>query len=299
MDDEYIARNRRSQAARNGSLGGGGDSQDGTRASPLLGAYLDGPSWIGHASHNGDLSNYPRPTPSRPTSNGARGQEVTNETAAALFQSQINNPGDALHLLLEAADRTGDLDGNEPLSPEEKHHGKKQNQRGSQAKAAIIASYIDPEITYDSGKDPDSPVYRTALQLWSRLRFVRAGWFTAKEAIEYINYYYEHMAPLAPISPPNFSSSRDHEQLLTEEPMLTVTLLTIAARYKPLEGPGGRSRSFLVHENLWTYLQGMITRMFWGQEQFGGGFCGAGAHRRWMRAGPITGGFRNLGTVER
>ena len=80
--------------------------------------------------------------------------------------------------------------------------------------------------------------------------------------------------------------------------MLTVTLLTIASRYKRLTGPGGQTRSFKIHEQLWAYLQGMITRMFWGQEQFGGGFCGAG-RRRPSQANDAKGGLRSLGTIER
>ncbi|KAL8952781.1 MAG: hypothetical protein Q9222_001328 [Ikaeria aurantiellina] len=51
----------------------------------------------------------------------------------------------------------------------------------------------------------------------------------------------------------------------------------------------------MVHERLWSYLQNMITRMFWGQEQFGGGFCGAGTRRP---KPVVKGGLRTLGTIE-
>ncbi|KAL8907941.1 MAG: hypothetical protein Q9207_001087 [Kuettlingeria erythrocarpa] len=51
----------------------------------------------------------------------------------------------------------------------------------------------------------------------------------------------------------------------------------------------------MVHERLWSYLQNMITRMFWGQEQFGGGFCGAGPRRAKTT---VRGGLRTLGTIE-
>lgn len=39
----------------------------------------------------------------------------------------------------------------------------------------------------------------------------------------------------------------------------------------------------------------MITRMFWGQEQFGGGFCGAGSRKP---KSTVKGGLRTLGTIE-
>ena len=77
--------------------------------------------------------------------------------------------------------------------------------------------------------------------------------------------------------------------------MLVVTMLTIASRYKQLPGPGSKSRSYMVHERLWNYLQNMISRMFWGQEQFGGGFCGAGSRKL---KSPLKGGLRTLGTIE-
>lgn len=80
--------------------------------------------------------------------------------------------------------------------------------------------------------------------------------------------------------------------------MLTVTVLAIASRYMELSGPGGKTRSFMIHERLWSYLQSMITRMFWGQEQFGGGFCGAGT-RRPGQPDSGKGGLRTLGTIER
>ncbi|KAI4163394.1 MAG: hypothetical protein LQ342_002901 [Letrouitia transgressa] len=50
----------------------------------------------------------------------------------------------------------------------------------------------------------------------------------------------------------------------------------------------------MIHERLWNYLQNMISRMFWGQEQFGGGFCGAGSRHKSV----LKGGLRNLGTIE-
>jgi hypothetical protein len=43
---------------------------------------------------------------------------------------------------------------------------------------------IDPELTRrDLAADPG---YAEALKAWARFRFVRAGWFTAQEAIDYV-----------------------------------------------------------------------------------------------------------------
>lgn len=44
---------------------------------------------------------------------------------------------------------------------------------------------IDPELTR---REPSAePGYNEALKAWARFRFVRAGWFTAQEAIDYID----------------------------------------------------------------------------------------------------------------
>ncbi len=91
--------------------------------------------------------------------------------------------------------------------------------------------------------------------------------------------------------------------LLTEEPILTVTLLTIASRYRRMPGTGGHCRSHAIHEQLWTYLRGMIERVVWGQEAFGGGFCGSGSEDMQSSStapwrGLRRGSLRTLGTIE-
>src|SRR5271156_6050363 len=116
--------------------------------------------------------------------------------------------------------------------------------------------------------------------------------------------YYTYLSPLTPISPPTFQYPGTHSTLLTEEPILTVTLLTIASRYRRMPGPGGHCRSHAIHEQLWTYLRGMIERCLWGQEAFGGGFCGSGASEGDQTSstapwrGLRKGSLRTLGTVE-
>lgn len=70
-----------------------------------------------------------------------------------------------------------------------------------------------------------------------------------------------------------------------------------------MPGPGGHCRSHAIHEQLWTYLRSMVERVVWGQEAFGGGFCGSGtddaqssntAPWRGLRRGSL----RTLGTIE-
>ncbi|KAG5997867.1 hypothetical protein E4U43_002560 [Claviceps pusilla] len=204
----------------------------------------------------------------------------------------------------------------------QQHHHQQQQQQEQEQEGAQ-RHFLDnpprpvPHHTVESGLAQqsamrDQPGYAQALRAWSRFRFVRAGWFTAQEAIEYIDYYYKFLSPMTPISPPTFSDPASHLTLLTEEPILTVTLLTISSRYRQMPGTGGHCRSHAIPEQLWTYLRGMIERCLWGQEAFGGGFCGSGgpgsssmtaedeadtsstAPWRGMRKGSL----RTLGTIE-
>lgn len=119
---------------------------------------------------------------------------------------------------------------------------------------------------------------------------------TPPEQYLYPQSFYKYLSPLTPISLPAFDAKSAYSVLLNDEPMLTVTVLTISSRYMKLPGLAGQTRSFMIHERLWSYLQNMITRMFWGQEQFGGGFCGAGIGRLGQQG---KGGLRTFGTIER
>ena len=131
-------------------------------------------------------------------------QEVTNATAAALFQTPINNPADALHLLLEASGRTGDLDRQAPFKHEDNRlspsrpsgpilsSARSHHQRSGQPRdGGEYLGNIDPSISNNDVPESDTGsvlhLYRKALKTWSRLRFVRAGWFTAIEAMSYID----------------------------------------------------------------------------------------------------------------
>ena len=216
---------------------------------------------------------------------------VKNDAAAALFSRTITMPSDALHMLVDAASRT---------EVEDQIRKESESHPTSRTQEKLAPIMIDPAIVamqIESEPTPD-PILSKALHTWASVRFVRAGWFTPQEGIAYVQYFYENLAPLTPVIPPDFSDPGTHALLLNEEPMLTVTILTIASRYMELKGPGTRARSFWIHDKMWTYLQSMVTRMFWGQEQFGGGFCKAGRFRTVDEMEATKRGLRSLGTVE-
>lgn len=127
-------------------------------------------------------------------------QEVANETAVALFQSPITSPGDALHLLLQASGQSEDFQNHMSLNhgkpnPSSQNTGsavKHEASRPVQTHRPRLppqsqTAAIDPAIAGLGTSSHTINADRSALNVWSRVRFVRAGWFTAKEAIAYID----------------------------------------------------------------------------------------------------------------
>jgi hypothetical protein len=264
-----------------------------------------------------------RPTTSHGPHHDEEDQKRNDKSMAVMQTGEIYSGHDALNLLFEAAGRNGDIEhhrtgsasslqrpammgpsstpGSQPnfASPQAQPPHARQHSRATAAEPVV-----DPAISQQYMAVPEPPneaAYADALKAWTKFRFVRAGWMTAKEAVRYIDYFYTYLSPLTPIVVPDYRDHALHAKLLKEEPMLVITLLTIATRFRTTDfpqGPGAISRAYLIHEKLWKYLQGMIDRMIFGQEQFGGGFCGAG-QQPGSDVNPLSRkGLRTLGTVE-
>uniref|UniRef100_A0A0B7KR82 Zn(2)-C6 fungal-type domain-containing protein n=1 Tax=Bionectria ochroleuca TaxID=29856 RepID=A0A0B7KR82_BIOOC len=105
------------------------------------------------------------------------------------------------------------------------------------------------------------------LDLWDRSRFVRQGWFTAQEAVTYIDLFYKYLSPLSAVILDDFCSHSAHSRLVTEEAMLCCTILMISSRFFMLPGAGGLSRSHLIHHRLWNFCESLIKRIMLGQEK--------------------------------
>ncbi|CAK7272087.1 zinc finger transcriptional activator [Sporothrix epigloea] len=322
VSDDYLARNGRRRLHVNDSSAVNGADRAATpqgsawttvRSHPLRRPQLDESS-----SRNGSSA-------ARKLTGISAADELNtpleNLEARTVMRREVYGPHDALDLLYKAA-----TDGPHTKQSEATNSGagqgqNKSSQQSGQSKSSDYfnltpsglssgrsgraASRNEPTIDPKLARpDPSTlPGYAEAIKLWAGFRFVRAGWFTAHEAIEYIDYYYTYLSPLTPISPPTFSHPSTHVTLLTEEPILAVTLLTISSRYMTLAGAGATCRSHAVHEQLWSYLRGMIERVVWGQEAFGGGFCGSGADESQTSStapwrGLRKGSLRTLGTIE-
>ncbi|RAL14573.1 Zn(II)2Cys6 transcription factor domain-containing protein [Aspergillus homomorphus CBS 101889] len=264
------------------------------------------------------------------------GQPMMNRTAVELLSPAISNSHDALHLLSEAAGRTEDLNRqslenrygarqsvssfNSPMSPLTQA-GTPRSAGGSFSRparsgtvpiggyyqaggsGAMDAQHSDGRGQADSTENAPDPGFADAVKAWSRLRFVRAGWLTVEEAMAYVAYYYEHLASLSPIVIPNFSHPATHRSLLTDEPVLAVAILTTASRHMKPKGDGAYTRAFYIHDRLWSYLRGMIERLFWGQEKFDNNGMGISRPRSFDLAPTSAkvnhkGNLRSLGTIE-
>ncbi|KAL8930657.1 MAG: hypothetical protein Q9208_000528 [Pyrenodesmia sp. 3 TL-2023] len=193
IDDDFIARNGRRRTSY-------------TTASPDTHLPPNGSPRTSPTFSNHPRNQYGEPQSSTPyyvetevaTQDARPNQEVANETAAALFKTPINTPGDALHLLLEASGRTESLQrqdtinqGYQALPPASNPQstGRRRATRPSSSARQQRREDIDPAITGNpqSQDGVEMPGVADALKSWSRLRFVRAGWFTAQEAISYVD----------------------------------------------------------------------------------------------------------------
>ncbi|KAH7083913.1 hypothetical protein FB567DRAFT_94410 [Paraphoma chrysanthemicola] len=306
--DDYEVRNGRKRMR----------SETSSRPDPVSITSANGPAFLSQPlTPGGSVGRY-EPLRRPNTSAGAyqpndeEDQKVNNDTVAALQAGEVYSGHDALNLLFEAAQtshhRTGSTSsmqrptmGSTPGSQTNFASPQANATHARNSSRPIAAeSTVDPAISQPMLPDPPNEVaFTEAVRAWTKFRFVRAGWLTAKEAIAYIDYFYAFLSPLTPIVVPDYRDHSMHGKLLKEEPMLVITLLTIAARYSQPSGTvGAQSRSYLIHEKLWKYLQGMIDRMIFGQEQFGGGFCGAG-QQPGSDVNPLSRkGLRTLGTVE-
>ncbi|EDN95489.1 hypothetical protein SS1G_11367 [Sclerotinia sclerotiorum 1980 UF-70] len=287
--DDYVTRNGRKMVSgsppasfRQTSMGAPSSARSTTGAFPDSARMEPGPP----LTPGGSIG---RTQPLRRPQSDSRQQEERNENvenpeAQEVMRQEVYGPHDALDLLYKAATNSpghkrARLDSTSQESPGIGHRAQSASQsyRGPTPQntsfpishvrhtTAHPEASIDPTLssgdTVPLERDHDLG-YQDAIKAWSRFRFVRAGWFTAVEAIQYITY-----------------------------------------RYMEIAGAGGHCRSYAIHEQLWTYLRGMIERCLWGQEAFGGGFCGSGAEATLTSStapwrGLRKGSLRTLGTIE-
>ncbi len=206
------------------------------------------------------------------------------QTAATLLKGPAYTTNDTLNLLHEAGQR---------IEHEHARAVSSAEMLDNQSSNPVMAN---PCPTYSEANGKDTGV-DIALEAWTNLRFVRSGLFSAEEAYAFVDHFYNTLAPFSPILSSEFKHASRHPNLLEEEPILTMTILMLASRYMKLTGPGAVSRSYAIHDRLWKYLQGMITRVFWSEEYSAGRFPGCRTDSlSYMGSCPSK--FCSLGTCE-
>jgi hypothetical protein len=203
--------------------------------------------------------------------------------AAALLEGHPRTYHDALTLLSEACEHS---------------EARKGSTDGSPANNLPGVSSSPPDsplgIQIDTGTNKNT---NEALCAWSNLRFVRGGLFTAEEALDMVDHFYKFQSAFSPVVPEYFQCHSQHATLIEEEPVLTITILMIGSRYRKWTGPAAVARSYIVHDRIWRYLQGMISRLFWSEDLFVGEFPSLRGPRP-AYTDSWSHGFRTLGTCE-
>ncbi|KFY81322.1 hypothetical protein V500_11530 [Pseudogymnoascus sp. VKM F-4518 (FW-2643)] len=189
-----------------------------------------------------------------------------------VMRTVVSSSNDALGLLFEAVEQQQNgsfsdglqalgtnTDGGYPDGSHSSHHP---------------AQHISPHSSMSTASKPGpilqeqlSSVTPEILRLWNRCRFVKQGWFTAREAVTYIDLFSKNCAPLTPILTDYYFHHSNHHALVTEEPLLCCTILMISSRIHVLPGMGGISRAHFIHGRLWQHLEHLISRVIFGQEK--------------------------------
>jgi hypothetical protein len=188
-------------------------------------------------SHLGDLFAHTAPAnPLVPPTHSPN----DSATADRILHKEVHNANEALNLLFEAAAES-----------------RSESDDGRTAHARF-------ETQFSERDDPNTVAWR---KFWC----VKAGWMTDIEARRYVDLYNIHFSytddgsffdslnPLAPIISPLLKNN--HNLLATTEHALANTILTISARYFQLPGIGGYSRSYAIHDRLWRYTRGLLSKL--------------------------------------
>lgn len=203
--DEFAARNGRRKSTRaSGSLGGYETGLQDPRRSMTSGSLSAISQIDGYSLPNQGPLQPPDPYSTDNTvtkSEDGQDHEVTNETAAEIFRTPINIPGDALHLLLKASNQSEDIQRRElanqgrcptshPMHGSSSAQGSHRSRRSPTIQRQGVQGYstnIDPAMGSRNTEHRGTSLSAENIKLWSRLRFVHAGWFTVPEAISYID----------------------------------------------------------------------------------------------------------------
>jgi hypothetical protein len=185
-----------------------------------------------------------------------------------MMRTVVSSGNDALNILFEAANAQSQEDSmmESDSMPENEQHraGHPVTCEGSSKQIELT---VPPEILKKAMRPVElSHVSKDVLSVWEACRFVRMGWFTAREAVTFIDLFFKNMSILSPVLTDYYADHKNHRWLIAQDPVLCCTILMISSRYHVLPGAGGQSRNFFIHHRLWQHCQQLVTRLMFGQE---------------------------------
>ncbi|KAJ5506496.1 Peptidase T2 asparaginase 2 [Penicillium expansum] len=219
-------------------------------------------------SHRGSLDHHsagPSRTDQSPSHTYENNKHRSNSTlASTMMRTVVSSGNDALNILFEAAtaqEENSPDTSSEPLAGPPSAGPSTQDRTPGNYDSGFesVARVIRPVKLSDASQD--------TLNVWEACRFVKMGWFTAREAVTFIDLFYKNMSCLSPILTDFYANHRYHYWLITREPVLCCTILMISSRYHVLPGAGGESRNFFIHHRLWSHSQKLTMRLIFGQEK--------------------------------
>jgi hypothetical protein len=159
--------------------------------------------------------------------------------ADSVMRTVVSNSNDALNLLFEAANHAE----HGPLRTETRPDF--QPSTNGRSDAPPSGSGSRGEIVALSKASPET------LRAWNACRFVQIGWFSAQEAVTYIDLFFRNLSALSPVLSHFYNDHDNHHLLISRDPFLCSTILMISSRYNILPGGGGTTRSYFIHDRLW------------------------------------------------
>ncbi|KAF7195985.1 Transcriptional activator ARO80 [Pseudocercospora fuligena] len=173
---------------------------------------------------------------------------------ADMVRRTVTTSKDAVGLLFTAA---------EPhISDSNEDDEESQDHCVSNAPLDTVSSAASPMVALPKHLSQDT------IALWENHRFIRQGWFTAFEAVAYVQHFMQTFAPLSPAASLLKDSHDQHKSLVQDEPLLCCAILMIASRQFPVLGPSDTIRASFIHARIWRHIEHLVQRITFGMEKY-------------------------------
>ncbi|PVI08610.1 hypothetical protein DM02DRAFT_510378 [Periconia macrospinosa] len=187
-----------------------------------------------------------------------RGSTSQPDLAHSVMRTVVSSGNDALNLLFEAAHHRDAIENQEQANSQPYE----TPQSGSSAYGQDVPT---SPFTFKAQPVQMSQPSPEILKVWTSCRFVQMGWFSAHEAVTYVDLFFKNCSPLSPILSDWYQYHENHWSLIALDPFLCVAILMVSSRYNVLAGVGGASRGYFVHDRLWEQCQRFIMKIMLGQ----------------------------------